>query len=52
MTANIAFMHIKGFNSLSLKSKYPILLTFYINLNRLNESTKRKKKEKKKKSCV
>ena len=43
--------YIKKFNSLSLSSKYPILLLFYSDLNKLNNLNP-KKESTKEKNCV
>ena len=44
--------NIKNFNSLSLTSKYPFLLSFYNDLNKLNNANLQKETTEEKSECV
>ena len=44
--------NIKNFNSLSLTSKYPFLLSFYNDLNKLNNTNLQKETTEEKSDCV
>ena len=58
MAANMAkysfypYYNIKNFNNFSLASKYPILFSFYSELNKFNSLNLRKGCKKEKKYCV
>ena len=46
------YYNIKNFNNFSLASKYPILFSFYSELNKFNSLNLRKGCKKEKKYCV
>ena len=51
-TFEFEYYNIKNFNSLCLESKYSILLSFYSDLNKLNNLNLKKKGTKEKSYCV